>query len=178
MESHLARKSADRRGAGSDAKRRHYRQPIRQDDGKRGPRGFDGGKKIKGRKRFIVVDPLGLLLKAMVTEASVGEREGAAWLLLAIVGLFSRLQVVWADGGYAGLEFAAWILRFEVIERDPTVKGFKVLPRRWVVERTFSWFGNARRLSKDYEYHVQSSEAMIYATMIRIMVRRLASSSP
>lgn len=116
----------------------------------------------------------------MVTEASVGERDGAAWLLLAIVGLFNRLQVVWADGGYAGVDFAAWMLRlvgirFEVIERDPTVKGFKLIPRRWVVERTFSWFGNARRLSKDYEYHFQSSEAMIYATMIRIMVRRLAS---
>jgi putative transposase len=126
-----------------------------------------------------------LLLKVMVTEANVSERDGAAWLLLAIVGVFSRLQLIWADGGYRGVDFAAWIkrlvgVRFQVIERDPAVKGFQKLPRRWVVERTFSGFGNARRLSKDYEYHLQSSEAMIYATMIRLMVRRLAtcSSSP
>jgi len=120
------------------------------------------------------------LLKVIVTEASAGERDGAAWLLLAIVGLFQRLQVVWADGGYAGVDFVAWVLRhvglrLEIIERDPSMKGFQPLPRRWVVERTFAWFGNARRLSKDYEYHLQSSEAMIYATMIRIMLRRLAT---
>ena len=118
----------------------------------------------------------------MVTEASVTERDGAAWLLLAIVGVFSRLQLVWADGGYRGVDFVAWIkrhvgVRLEFIERDPTVKGFQKLPRRWLVERTFAWFGNARRLSKDYEYHMQSSEAMIYATMIRLMVRRLATPS-
>jgi len=137
---------------------------------------------VKGRKRHILVDTLGLLLKVMVTEANVTERDGAAWLLLTIVGVFSRLQLVWADGGYRGVEFAAWIkrqigLRMEFIERDPTLKGFQKLPRRWVVERTFAWFGNARRLSKDYEYHLQSSEAMIYATMIRLMLRRLAASS-
>jgi putative transposase len=121
----------------------------------------------------------------MVTEAHVTEREGAAWLLLAIVGLFSRLQLIWADGGYRGVDFVAWVNRFigvrlEFIERDPTVKGFQKLPRRWVVERTFAWLSNARRLSKDYELHFQSSEAMIYAAMIRIMLRRLAapSSSP
>jgi len=117
----------------------------------------------------------------MVSEANVTERDGAAWLLLAIVGVFSRLQLIWADAGYRGVDYVAWVKRFigvrlEVIERDPAVKGFQKLPRRWVVERTFAWFGNARRLSKDYEYHLQSSEAMIYATMIRIMVRRLASS--
>ncbi len=116
----------------------------------------------------------------IVTEASGGERDGAARLLLAIVGLFQRLQVVWADGGYAGGDFVAWVLRhvglrLEIIERDPSMKGFQLLPRRWVVERTCAWFGNARRLSKDYEYHLQSSEAMIYATMIRIMLRRLAT---
>ena len=120
----------------------------------------------------------------MVTEANVTERDGAAWLLLAIVGVFSRLQLIWVDGGYRGVDFVAWVKRFvgvrlEVIERDPAVKGFQKLPRRWVVDdrrqRTFAWFGNARRLSKDYEYHFQSSEAMIYATMIRIMLRRLAT---
>jgi putative transposase len=149
---------------------------------KGGPRGFDGAKWVKGRKRHILVDTLGLLLKVLVTEANVTERDGAAWLLLTIVGVFSRLQLVWADGGYRGVEFVAWVKRFigvrlEFIERDPAVKGFQKLPRRWVVERTFSWFGNARRLSKDYEYHLQSSESMIYTTMIRIMVRRLAACS-
>ncbi len=131
----------------------------------------------------MLVDTLGLILKVMVSEANVGERDGAAWLLLAIVGLFTRLKLIWVDGGYAGVEFAAWVkrwigVRLEVVERDPAKKGFQRLPRRWVVERTFSWLNNARRLSKDYEFHLQSSEAMIYAAMIRIMVRRLAAASP
>jgi putative transposase len=125
---------------------------------------------------------LGLILKVMVTEANVTEREGAAWLLLAIVGLFSRLQLVWANGGYRGLDFVAWVkrlvgVRLEFIERDPALKAFQKLPRRWVVERTFAWLSNARRLSKDYAFHFQSSEAMIYAAMIRIMLRRLAPTS-
>lgn len=130
----------------------------------------------------MLVDTLGLILKVVVSEANVGDREGAAWLLLAIVGLFTRLQLIWVDGGYAGVEFAAWVkrwigVRLEVVERDPTTKGFQKLPRRWIVERTLAWLTNARRLSKDYEFHLQSSEAMIYAAMIRIMVRRLAAAS-
>ena len=117
----------------------------------------------------------------MVTEANVTERDGAAWLLLAIVGLFSRLQLVWADGGYRGVDFVAWVKRFvgvrlEFIERDPTVKGFQKLPRRWVVERTFAWLGMFRRLSKDYEFLLETSEAMVYLAMIQIMLRRLAKS--
>lgn len=131
----------------------------------------------------MLVDTLGLILKVMVSEANVGEREGAAWLLLAIVGLFTRLQLIWVDGGYAGVDFAAWVkrwigVRLEVVERDPDKRGFQKLPRRWVVERTLAWLNNARRLSKDYEFHLQSSEAMIYAAMIRIMLRRLAAASP
>jgi putative transposase len=137
---------------------------------------------VKGRKRHILVDTIGLILKVLVSEANVGEREGAAWLLLAIVGLFSRLKLIWVDGGYAGEEFAAWVkrcikVRLQVVERDPEKKGFQKLPRRWVVERTFAWLNNARRLSKDYEFHLQSSEAMIYAAMIRIMLRRLAAAA-
>jgi len=129
-----------------------------------------------------LVDTLGLILKVMVTEANVTERDGAAWLLLAIVGVFTRLQLVWVDAGYRGVEFGAWVKHFigihlQVVARNPGVKGFQRLPRRWVVERTFAWLNNARRLSKDYEFHVQSSEAMIYAAMIRIMVRRLAAAS-
>jgi putative transposase len=129
------------------------------------------------------VDTIGLILKVVVSEANVGEREGAAWLLLAMVGVFARLKLIWVDGGYSGSEFAAWVnrcmgVRLEVVERDPDKKGFQKLPRRWVVERTFAWLSNARRLSKDYEFHLQSSEAMIYAAMIRIMLRRLAAASP
>jgi putative transposase len=124
---------------------------------------------------------MGLILKVMVSEANVGERDGAAWLLLAIVGLFTRLQLIWVDGGYAGVDFAAWVkrhigVRLEVVERDPAQKGFQKLPRRWVVERTLAWLNNARRLSKDYEFHLQSSQVMIYAAMIRIMLRRLAAA--
>ncbi len=97
---------------------------------------------------------MGLILKVVVSEANGGERDGAAWLLLAIVGLFTRLQLIGVDGGYAGVEFAAWVkrhigLQLEVVERDPGVKGFQKLPRRWVVERTLSWLSNARRLTKD-----------------------------
>ncbi len=119
----------------------------------------------------------------MVSEATVGERDGAAWLLLAIVGLFTRLTLIGVDGGYAGVDFAAWVkrpigLQLEVVERDPGSKGFQKLPRRWVVERTLAWLNNARRLTNDYEFHLQSSEAMVYAAMIRIMLRRLAAASP
>ena len=128
----------------------------------------------------MLVDTRSLLLKVIVTEASRGERDGAAWLLLAVVGLFQRLQIVWANGGYAGGDCVAGVLchgglRLEISERDPSMNGFQLLPRRWVIERTFAWFGNARRLSKDYEYHLQSREAMIDATTIRSMLRRLAT---
>ena len=113
----------------------------------------------------------------------MGERDGAAWLWLAVVGRLQRFQVVWANGGYAGVDVVAWVLcqggwRLAIIERDPSMNGFQLLPRRWVVERTFAWFGNARRLSKDDEDHLQAGEAMLYAPMIRIMLRRLATLEP
>jgi len=182
MECPVTGKSAQRRRARGQSECRYPRQSKCQDDPKRGRRGFDGAKLVKGRKRHVLVDTLGLILKVMVSEANVGERDGAAWRLLAIVGLFTRWQLIGVDGGYAGVEFAAWVkrcigVRLEVVERDPNTKGFQKLPRRWVVERTLAWLSNARRLSKDYEFHLQSSEAMIYAAMIRIMVRRLAAAS-
>src|SRR5689334_7635800 len=102
------------------------------------------------------------MLKALVSAAKVGKRDGAAWLLLAMVGLFSRSTLIGVDGGYAGGDFAAWVarclgVRLEVVERDPQVKGFQKLPRRWVVERTCAWLNNARRVRKDYAVHLQSS---------------------
>jgi putative transposase len=125
------------------------------------------------------VDTLGLLLKVLVTEANIGEREGAKWLLTSLAERFPRLELVWLDGGFSGQELAACIekecgIKLEVVKRSDEAKGFVLLPRRWVVERTFAWLGNYRRLSKDYEYSVYSSDAMIYAAMTHLMLRRLA----
>jgi putative transposase len=143
-----------------------------------GERGYDAGKKIKGRKRHLLVDTMGLVLLVVVHVASIQDRDGARLLLAKAKGLFPRLQRIWADGGYAGkligwvLETCSWVL--EIIKRSDAVKGFKLLPRRWVVERTFGWLGRFRRLSKDYERLPESSEAMVYWGMTRLMVRRLA----
>jgi len=119
----------------------------------------------------------------LVTEANIGEREGADWLLTSVRGRFPRLELVWVDGGFAGEDFEARLhkecgVKIEVVKRSEQAKGFVLLPRRWVVERTFAWLGNYRRLSKDYEFSVYSSDAMIYAAMIHLMVRRLARKLP
>ena len=147
-----------------------------------GERGYDAGKKIKGRKRHILVDTMGLVLMVCVHAASVQDRDGAKLLLARAKGLFARLRLIWADGGYAGKligwvqETCAWVL--EIVKRSDDVKGFKLLPRRWVVERTFGWLGRYRRLSKDYESLPESSEAMVYWAMTRLMVRRLSPTVP
>lgn len=154
-----------------------HRQPVGEDRGKRGARGYDAGKKIKGRKRHIIVDTLGLLLAVVVHPANIQDRDGAKLVLAKLVGKFSRLKLIWADGGYAGKliewtqELGHWIL--EIVKRSDDVTGFQVLPKRWIVERTFAWFGRNRRLSKDYETLTDSSEAIIYLAMIHLMLRRL-----
>ena len=150
---------------------------------KGGPRGFDGGKKIKGRKRYIAVDTEGLLMKAHVTPASVGERDGAKALTQDFKARFPRLKLVWVDDGYNGQPFADWVLdklgcRVEISHAPAGSNGFVVVAWRWVVERTFAWLGKFRRLSKDYEALPESSEAYIYAAMIHLMVRRLAKLLP
>jgi putative transposase len=142
-----------------------------------GERGYDAGKKIKGRKRHILVDAMGLLLMIVVHAANVQDRDGAKQVLGKAKQLFPRLRLIWADGGYRG-KLIDWVKQacgwtLEIVKRDKGVKGFQVLPRRWVVERTFGWLGRYRRLSKDYEGLTETSEAMIYATMVRVMVRRL-----
>jgi putative transposase len=143
-----------------------------------GEHGYDAGKKINGRKRHLLVDTMGLVLLVVVHTANIQDRDGARLLLAKAKGLFPRLQRIWADGGYAGKligwlqETCGWVL--EIIKRHDAVKGFKLLPRRWVVERTFGWLGRYRRLSKDYERLPASSEAMVYWAMTRLMVRRLA----
>ena len=151
-------------------------QSVKTTDVK-GIRGYDAGKKVKGRKRHILVDTMGLLLMVLVHAANIQDRDGAKLLLNKVKHCFSRLRLIWADGGYKGklIDWVSnthgWIL--EIVKRDKDVKGFQVLPRRWVVERTFAWLGGYRRLSKDYEVLTETSEAMIYAAMVHLMVRRL-----
>lgn len=143
-----------------------------------GQRGYDAGKQIKGRKRFVLTDTLGLVLTVMVVSASVHEVHGARLLLAQVRLLLPRLQLIWADGGYAGTlidwakETCGWILT--IVKRTDKLKKFMVLPRRWVVERTFGWLNRSRRLSKDYERMAETSEAFIYLTMINLMSKRLA----
>jgi putative transposase len=133
---------------------------------------------VKGRKRHIVVDTLGMILHCVVHPADVQDRDGAELVLKDLAGQFPRLRKVWADGGYAGqlLEKAKawgkWVL--EIVKRSDKAQGFEVLPHRWIVERTFGWLGRYRRLSKDYEFLTATSEAMIRLAMIRLMVKRLA----
>lgn len=143
-----------------------------------GIRGFDGGKLTTGRKRHILVDTRGLLLAVVVTAASVQDRDGARLLLDRLAGFCKKLRRVWVDGAYRGplLDWVAQRFRFRLQPLLPPSgqKGFVVLARRWVVERTFAWLGLHRRLAKDYERLPASSEAFIYIAMTRIMLRRLA----
>jgi putative transposase len=148
-----------------------------------GQRGYDAGKKIKGRKRHVAVDTLGLLLAIMITPAAVQDRDAAKSLIKGLVNMFGRLQIIWADGGYLGA-LVQWVkqlrpygkLKLEIVRRCDHVKGFKVLPKRWIVERTFGWFFKSRRLCRDYEVRIDHSEAMLRICMIRLMVRRLAKA--
>ena len=171
-------------------------------------RGYDGGKKVKGRKRHLLVDTEGFVLRAKVHSAKVMDYEGIKALLDCAKGLFPRLSHLWMDGGYSGEDKGAdWVektlgWRVEIVRRPRKAapeevlmawarewakegvaldwqkllppQGFVVLPRRWVVERTFSWISQNRRMSKDYERLASSSEAFIYVGMTRLMVRRLA----
>ncbi|MFY4719740.1 IS5 family transposase [Streptomyces sp. LaBMicrA B280] len=141
-------------------------------------RGFDGGKKVNGRKRHIVVDTLGLLLAVMVTAASVTDREAGQTVLAALRERHWRITLVWADGGYTGklVDLARSVLGFAltVVKRTDDASGFVVLPKRWLVERTFAWLMSSRRLARDYEARTDSSEAMIWWSMSMVMSRRLA----
>ena len=143
-------------------------------------KGYDGGKKVKGRKRHFMVDVLGLLIVTCVTAASLGDRKGAHILFDKSKPVLPNLIKVWADGGYCGpLESLVskaygWIL--EIIKPVRKGPGFHVRPWCWRVERTFGWLNKNRRLSKDYEVLEATSEGVIYVCMVRLMVRRLASS--
>jgi putative transposase len=142
-----------------------------------GLRGKDAFKKVNGRKRHLVVDTLGLVVAAVVHSAGIQDRDGAKQVLKKLGGKFPRLKKILADGIYNGgiaewaMEVGRWVL--EVVVRPEEQKGFKVLPWRWIVERTFAWLGRYRRLSKDYEGQAESSESWIYVAMTYLMLRRL-----
>jgi len=148
-----------------------------------GERGYDAAKKVSGRKRHVAVDCLGLILAIMITPASVQDRDAAKSLVKFLVTMHGRLQIIWADGGYLG-SLVQWVkqlrpfgkLRLEIVRRCDRTKGFKVLPKRWIVERTFGWLYKSRRLCRDYEVRPDHSESMIRICMIRLMLKRLANA--
>ena len=146
-----------------------------------GVRGYDAGKKITGRKRHVLVDTQGNILALKVTTADVQDRDGAKLLLNVLTVAFGWLMLIWADGGYAGklIEYVAEIprhrrVKLEIVKRSDNIKGFKVVPKRWIVERTFGWLIQSRRLVRDYEVKIENSEAMIYLSMSKRMLARIA----
>jgi len=142
------------------------------------PVGYDGGKKIKGKKRHAAVDTVGLMLGITVTPANVQDRDGCIPMLKEVRRNFPFLEGVIADGAYQGVETAAAVRRaagapLEIVKRLATTKGFKVLPKRWIVERTFGWLNRCRRLAKDFENLARSHLAFIQLAMISLMLRRI-----
>ncbi len=139
--------------------------------------GFDGGKLVQGRKRHIVVDTMGYILIVRVHAANIYDGRAAREVLNRLFSLVNTVKKIWADGTYRGEELAQWVKAqfqcdLEVVNKK-TGKGFQILPRRWVVERTFAWVGRSRRLSKDYERNPASSASMVYVASGRLMLRRL-----
>lgn len=145
-----------------------------------GPSGYDAGKKMKGRKRHIVTDTNGLLLDAEIHTANVQDRDGAEPVLKSARKRYPTLKLLFADGGYAGPKFAAVIARFKrfaicIVRRPTAQKSFEVLPRRWVIERTFGWVSRNRRLCRDHERTIASSRAWLLLAHIRVLTNRLAT---
>ena len=143
------------------------------------PSGYDAGKKIKGKKRHILVDTVGLLLHAIVHPANIQDRDGGILVLGTLFGKFSFLKKLFADGGYQGPVFEQAQkkilphLETEIVKRSDTAIGFEVIPRRWVVERTFAWLGRCRRLAKDFENRTRTAWAFLILASIRLMMRKL-----
>jgi putative transposase len=161
------------------SKRRHRRLAERENHAKGGEnRGYDAGKKIKGTKRHLLVDTLGLVLAVMVLPASVQDRDGGLLLLAQERGKWPRLTRIYADGGYAGqlvpmiAVLCGWLL--DIVKRSDDARGFQVIRKRWIVERTFSWLDKCHRLSKDYERLQETSENIVRSAMINLMLHRLA----
>jgi len=144
-----------------------------------GPRGYDAGKKVSGRKRHLVVDTLGWLIAVLVHPANIQDYHGARDVLVQVKQRFPRLKLLFADGIYANDQLplrvlAGFNILLEIVRRAAGAVGFRVLPRRWVVERTFAWLGRNRRLSKDYEHNPRVSETMIHLAMTKLMLKRLS----
>jgi putative transposase len=140
-------------------------------------RGYDAGKQVKGRKRHIIVDTLGLLLLVMVTSASLQDRDGGVDLCDEVQQKYPSIKKLWADGSYRGtlVEYVQQWCRFilEIVKRPAEQRGFQILPKRWIVERSLGWLNPFRRLSKDYENTTESSEAMLKIATIQRMLRRV-----
>jgi transposase len=173
-------------GSGSQSDRLCDRQPEREERGKRGacidPSGYDAGKKIKGKKRHILVDTQGLLMHAVVHAADIQDRDGGILVLASMFGLYPFLEKLFADAGYQGPKFRDALakelprLSVDIVRRSDSAKGFEVLPRRWVVERTFAWLNRCRRLAKDFENLNRNALAFIRLASIRLMLRKLSHS--
>jgi len=141
--------------------------------------GFDGGKMVKGHKRHMLTDTVGNMLNVVVSAANVSDIAGGKLVIEKILDTFPTIEKIWADGTYRG-GLVDWVREtlnatLEVVTREAGQKGFKVQPKRWVVERTFAWLGNYRRLSKDYERLLPNSEGMIYLASIKTMLKRIAA---
>ena len=186
--SHSSRALCELPGAGrtrSQPHRRHHRQPKREKRRKRGaridPHGYDAGKKIKGKKRHILVDTLGLLLHAIVHPADIQDRDGGIMLLATMFGLHPFLKKLFADAAYQGPQFHKNLARVlphletEIVKRSDQAKAFIVLPKRWIVERTIAWLNRCRRLAKDWENLNRKGLAFLRLASIRLMLRKLCN---
>ena len=145
--------------------------------------GYDAGKKVKGRKIHALVDTEGLPMRVVVHSAAIQDRDGAGLVIDKIRRRFPWLELIWADGGYNAWQVEAAVakmpvVRVEIVKRSDDMRGFVVLPRRWVVERTFSWFGRNRRLAKDFENLAETLATFVTIASIQLAVRRLARARP
>src|SRR6201746_796717 len=166
---------------------RNHRQPECKERGKRGPcidpHGYDAGKKIKGKKRHLLVDTHGLLLHAIVHPANIQDRDGGVLVMATLFGLYPFLLKLYADGGYQGPVFQAGLRRVyrqvevEIVKRSDHAKGFAVLPKRWIVERTIGWLNRCRRLAKDWECKTRKARAFLLLASIRLMARKLCQKT-
>ena len=171
--------------AASQSDRRHHRQPEREKRRKRGacidPHGYDAGKKIKGKKRHILVDTVGLLLHAIVHPADIQDRDGGVLVMTTLFGMFPFLKKLFVDSGYKGPKFANALakvrplIEIEIVKRSDQVSSFVVLPKRWIVERTIAWLNRCRRLAKDWECLNRKALAFLRLASIRLMLRKLCN---
>jgi len=172
-------------GSRSEPHSVHHRQSKREERRKRGaqidPPGFDAGKKIKGKKRHILVDSIGLLLNAIIHPADIQDRDGGVLVMATLFGMFPFLKKLFADAGYQGPIFLEGVKRYlpnlsvEIVKRSDKAAGFELLPKRWVVERTFAWLNRCRRLAKDWESLNYNALAFLRLASIRLMLRRLCN---